>query len=112
MNALWNTNYGSNIRILLLNNGGGEIFYALPGLELHENAEKFVTARHQTSACAWAKDCGFEYLSARNEEELNLVIERFTNPSVTDRPMLLEVFTDKHKDIELLKNYYHNLKQQ
>ncbi len=112
MNALWNANYGNNIRILLLNNGCGEIFYALPGLELHENAEKFVTACHRTSACAWAKDCGFEYLSAKNEEELNHAIEHFTNPSTTNSPMLLEVFTDKQNDIELLKTYYHNLKQQ
>lgn len=30
MNALWNSNFGCNLRILLLNNGGGEIFQALP----------------------------------------------------------------------------------
>lgn len=31
MNALWNANIGPNLRILLLNNGGGEIFHTLPG---------------------------------------------------------------------------------
>lgn len=111
MNALWNPNYGSNLRILLLNNGGGEIFHALPGLELHDNARRFVTATHQATARAWAEDRGFEYLTARNEEELNTAVARFTEPSVTSRPMLLEVFTDKQKDIELLKRYYHNLKK-
>lgn len=112
MNALWNSNYGANIRILLLNNEGGEIFHALPGLELHENARRFVTATHCATAKAWAEDRGFEYLSARNSEELNAVVTVFTQASVTNRPMLLEVFTDKNLDIEMLKEYYHNLKKE
>lgn len=111
MNALWNSNYGTNIRILLLNNAGGEIFHALPGLELHENARRFVTATHTTSARAWAEDRGFEYLSAHNGNELHTAINAFTQPDVTTHPILLEVFTDKALDIELLKEYYHNLKQ-
>ena len=111
MNALWNNNYGSNIRILLINNSGGEIFHALPGLELHDNARRFVTATHTTSAKAWAEDRGLEYLSAHNEKELDNATARFLEPSVTNRPMLLEVFTEKEKDIELLKKYYHNLKK-
>lgn len=111
MNALWNTNYGCNIRILLLNNEGGEIFHALPGLTLHENAHRFVTGTHHASAKAWAEDRGFEYLCAHDEEELQTALETFMQPSVTHRPMLLEVFTDKNQDIELLKAYYHNLKQ-
>ena len=112
MNALWNSNYGANIRILLLNNEGGEIFHALPGLELHENARRFVTATHCTTAKAWAEDRGFEYLSARNSEEVNAAVTVFTQASVTNRPMLLEVFTDKNLDIEMLKEYYHNLKKE
>ena len=112
MNALWNSNYGANIRILLLNNEGGEIFHALPGLELHENARRFVTATHCATAKAWAEDRGFEYLSARNSEELNTAVTVFTQASVTNRPMLLEVFTDKNLDIEMLKEYYHNLKKE
>lgn len=110
MNALWNVNYGANLRILVLNNGGGEIFHALPGLELHAHAVPFVTANHQASAKAWAEDRGFEYLSAHTEGELLTVSERFTEPSVTTRPMLLEVFTDKEHDVEYLKAYYRNLK--
>lgn len=110
MNALWNVNYGANLRILVLNNGGGEIFHALPGLELHARASRFVTASHQASAKAWAEDRGFEYLSAHTEGELLAASGRFTEPSVTNRPMLLEVFTDKERDVEYLKAYYRNLK--
>ena len=111
MNALWNNNYGSNVRILLLNNSGGEIFHALPGLELHPNASRFVVANHQTSGKAWAEDRGFEYLSAHNDGELEVAVRRFTEPNITERPMLLEVFTEKEKDVELLKEYYRSLKR-
>lgn len=111
MNALWNANYGSNVRILLLNNAGGEIFHALPGLEMQDNSRRFITAIHRTSARAWAEDRGFRYLSAHNEDELNQAAEIFTQPSITSQPMLMEVFTEKDKDIEHLKTYYHNLKK-
>lgn len=110
MNALWIPNYGSNVRILLLNNSGGEIFHALPGLELHENARRFVTATHQANAKAWAEDRGFEYLSAHNDAELSAAATYFTQPEITQKPLLLEVFTEKNPDIELLKNYYRALK--
>ncbi len=110
MNALWIPNYGSNVRILLLNNSGGEIFHALPGLELHENARRFVTATHQANAKAWAEDRGFEYLSAHNDAELSAAATYFTQPEITQKPLLLEVFTEKNPDIELLKNYYQALK--
>lgn len=111
MNALWNNNYGSNIRILMLNNSGGEIFHALPGLELHDNAKSFVIANHAASAKSWAEDRGLEYMCAHNNDELENNLTHFLEPSITSRPMLLEVFTEKDKDIELLKNYYHNLKK-
>lgn len=111
MNALWNANYGSNVRILLLNNEGGEIFHALPGLEMADSSRHFITATHRTSAKAWAEDRGFQYLSVHNEEKLDQAVEIFTQPSITSQPMLMEVFTEKDKDIEHLKTYYHNLKK-
>ena len=109
MNALWNPNYGNNVRILLLNNEGGEIFHALPGLSLDEEAHHFVIGTHRASGKAWAEDRGFGYLQAHNEDELQAALETFMQPA--PRPMLLEAFTDKTRDTQLLKAYYHQLKQ-
>lgn len=110
MNGLWNACYGSNLRILLLNNAGGEIFHALPGLKLTADAHRYVVAPHHTSARGWAETCGFEYLSAHDEDELAAVLPRFVQPAATDRPLLLEAFTDKATDVQLLRDYYHSLK--
>lgn len=111
MNALWSGKFNNNVRIMLLNNGGGEIFQALPGLKMNDKTHRYVTARHNTNAEAWAKACGFTYLSARNDEELQNAIATFAENKELDSPMFLEVFTDKAKDVELLKDYYHSLRK-
>jgi 2-succinyl-5-enolpyruvyl-6-hydroxy-3-cyclohexene-1-carboxylate synthase len=110
MNALWNANIGPNLRILLLNNGGGEIFHTLPGLDMSESSHKFITAVHKTSAKGWAEERGFLYLRAENGGQLAEAMKSFTSPEAAERPVLLEVFTDKDEDTRMLKNYYHQLK--
>lgn len=110
MNALWNGNFGRNLRILLLNNGGGEIFEALPGLSMSEKTHHFVTANHTTSAQGWAIERGFSYSGIHTSDELQEAMKTFTQPEQADCPMFMEVFTNKAEDIRLLKEYYHQLK--
>lgn len=110
MNGLWNHNIHSNVRILLLNNGGGGIFNTIPGLEMSGTSHKFITAVHQTNAEGWAKTLNFEYLKAENEEELQTAMNCFADAGVAPKPMILEVFTNKNKDARILKEYYTNLK--
>lgn len=110
MNALWNSNYGCNVRILLLNNGGGEIFQALPGLSMSEQTHRFVTATHTTTASGWATERNFAYTPVHNADELAEALTTFTCPDPYNQPMLVEVFTDKAEDVRLLKEYYHQLK--
>jgi 2-succinyl-5-enolpyruvyl-6-hydroxy-3-cyclohexene-1-carboxylate synthase len=111
MNALWNSNFGSNVRILVVNNGGHAQLQSLPGFTGDERTMRFITGAHQANAQAWATDRGFNYLSAHNEAELMDFMTTFTNPSITRQPILLEVFTDKASDAELLKQYYKSLKK-
>ncbi len=110
MNALWNNHIKSNLRILLLNNGGGEIFQALPGLDMTEQTHRFVTGTHSTSAKGWAIERGFQYTDIHNQKELKEALKTFTQSTQTEKPMLLEVFTDKAEDVRLLKEYYQQIK--
>ncbi|MGM9760544.1 MAG: 2-succinyl-5-enolpyruvyl-6-hydroxy-3-cyclohexene-1-carboxylic-acid synthase [Parabacteroides sp.] len=110
LNALWHQPIRPNLRILLLNNGGGEIFRALPGLQMSEETRRFVTATHHTSARGWAEAQGFDYLTAHNAEELEETMGHFASASPNDHPLLLEVFTDPDEDIRQLKGYYHSLR--
>lgn len=110
MNALWNNHFGSNLRILLLNNGGGEIFHTLPGLDMSGTSHRFVTAVHKTSARGWAEERGFLYQRVEDEAQLTEAMTAFTQPELLTQPVLMEVFTNKNKDARILKDYYHNLR--
>lgn len=110
MNALFIRHLGNNIRILLLNNEGGEIFHTLPGMNKESQSHHFITAEHHTSARGWAEERGFTYLSCSNEEELAATMARFTTPEEQEQPLLLEVWTEKERDTLLLKEYFHSLR--
>ena len=110
MNALWNNNFRGNIRIMVINNEGGEIFHTLPGMDNKSQSRKFITAEHKTSAKGWAEERGFIYHSISNQEELKKYIDEFTTNEELSKPMLIEVFTDKEKDTTLLREYYHSIK--
>lgn len=105
-NALWNNNLTSNLRILLLNNGGGGIFYGLPGLSESAATEQLVVAAHRTTAEGICAQNNVRYLSAHNMEEMEEGIEELMD---TDSmvPVLLEVFTDAQEDNRVYKDYFY-----
>ena len=80
MNALWQYYIRPNVRILLINNSGGEIFRTLPGLELSPRGQRYVCGTHHTSAAAWAQSQGFTYYSATNEAELEQGLKELVRP--------------------------------
>ena len=69
-----------------------------------------MTGIHTASARAWAEDRGFSYHAVHNDAELEAALPVFTDPSVGHQPLLLEAFTDKNKDVELLKAYFREIK--
>ena len=61
----------------------------------------------------YATDLGYEYLSASNKEEFLKVVDRFLTPEITDKPMILEAFTnsqDESDALETVMNYMVNSK--
>ena len=83
MNSIWNKVLGGNVRILMVNNNGSGL---LRGHNL-----RAVTSEHNTSAEGWVRSTGFEYMSARNPDELDKMLKRFLDPDVK-APLFLEVF--------------------
>lgn len=111
MNVIGNRHVGNNVRILLVNNGKGNEFrnYNHPCSFLGEEADKFVDAAghfgnksHQLVK-HYAEDLGYEYLSASNKNEFLVVMNQFIMPTITDRPMLLEVFTETEEESKALE---------
>jgi len=110
MNVLGNRHIGNNVRILLINNGKGMEF----GFSFHPaalfgaEADAFVAAKGHFGRQSrqlvknFAENLGFEYLSAANEQELEEVYERFMTPELTERPVLLEVFTNDDEESQAM----------
>ena len=107
-NALWNQNLRGNFRILLLNNGRGGIFNLLPGLEQSPARNQYVSAEHQTSAEGVCRENDVVYLKAGNMEEMKQGIDTLLYIE-SERPVLLEVFTDASEDERVFKSYYSSL---
>jgi len=110
MNGLWNHKINNKLRILLNNNGGGEIFYALPGLNKSGALENHIAASHHTSAKGWAETMGFTYLAVTHENELKEKMPVFVDYR-SDKPVLMEVFTSMEQNAGIMRNYYHELKK-
>lgn len=108
-NALWNRNLGGNLRILLLNNGCGSIFRMLRGLEQSTARDGLVAAAHHTSAEGICLQDRVVYLRAAGMEQMQQGIDRLLSME-SDRPVLLEVFTDAADDERVYKDYYQSFK--
>lgn len=104
-NALWNSNLRGNLRIILLNNRGGGIFRQLPGLSDSPAADDLVMASHENTAQGICTQNDVGYMSAKNMDEMQIgVVTLLTRES--ERPMLLEVFTDSNDDVKALVKYF------
>ena len=111
MNVLGNHHLGNNVRFLLVNNGVGSEFklYIHPASRYGDEANKYIAAgghygnKSPNLVKHYAEDLGFEYLSAKNKEEFTKVADRFLEEKITERPMLLEVFTNDADESNALK---------
>jgi len=104
-NALWNNDLQGNFRILLLNNNCGGIFHRLPGLDSSPVYDTYVAGAHAANARGICDAHGVGYLSVRSAEELEPQMKVFVSMT-SDRPLLLEVFTDVTEDAQALEEYY------
>lgn len=104
MNATLNIK-NKNIRIAVINNFAGAEFHKNFGLKMIPSLNVHIAAGHNTkiAACSKIMD-NLEYISASNEDELEECLKRFTKPS--DKPIILEIFTDAYTDAENLKNFW------
>ena len=111
MNVLGNRHIGNNVRILLVNNGLGMEFknYNHHGIIFGDNVDDYIAAKGHFGNKSlqlvkhYAEDLGFIHLAASNKEESEKCIAEFLNPMITDKPILLEVFTDSEEEKLALK---------
>ena len=105
MNSLGIQGVRSNVRILLLNNGGGSEFHFNMGKKNVPTLNQFISVEHAKTAKGWIESLGFNYYSVNNSAELSN-LDYLVKKS--DKPVIVEVFTDMEKDAEIIKAAYEN----
>lgn len=111
MNSLGNRDISSNVRIMVVNNGLGQEFknYSAGSSRFGKEADPYIAARghygkqSHTLIKSYAEALGFKYLSASNKEEFEKVYKEFLNTSITDKPILLEAFTQTEDENQALE---------
>jgi len=105
-NGLWNNQFPSNLKIIVINNQGGGIFRIIQGSDKEEEKEKYFEAHHPVHIERLASAFDLKYFSARNKETLSEVLPRFLKES---GPLILEVITPRKVNDLILKEYFHQI---
>ena len=77
MNALYNNNYTNNLRILLINNAGGEIFSNIKGLSMTDRDKQFIVAPHNFNVKGIATDCHLHIFMQMMKNHLTIISKKF-----------------------------------
>jgi 2-succinyl-5-enolpyruvyl-6-hydroxy-3-cyclohexene-1-carboxylate synthase len=115
LNSIGNCHLGGNVRILLVNNGGGvEFRYARnPGSQFEGvTGDYIVGANHYGNKSPnlvknMSQELGFRYMSAKNKDEFQHVVQDFVSLDTNDKPLLFECFTEMSDDansVEIVGN--------
>jgi 2-succinyl-5-enolpyruvyl-6-hydroxy-3-cyclohexene-1-carboxylate synthase len=108
-NALWNKYIRRNLRIIVIHNGGGNIFSMIKGPEeTPAFAEHFFTG-NTFKAEGLAKAFGLDYFPVINEPELALALNRFYSPD-QHKAAILEVFTNAEVNSKVFRKLFERVK--
>lgn len=108
INGLWNNYIPPYTRIIIFNNGGGDIFKIIPGPGSTNALEEFILTKHHKNAEYIAKHFGFSYTKVSDEDTLSRVLDNFFKQDV--KAKILEVDTSAIENSEILKGYFEFLK--
>jgi 2-succinyl-5-enolpyruvyl-6-hydroxy-3-cyclohexene-1-carboxylate synthase len=100
-NAFWNRHIPDNLRVLLINNSGGNIFKIIPGPKTTNQLENFFETKQNTNNKLLCNAFNINYLSATTVNELHKQLNVFLD--LNGRATVLEVFTDADFNVEIFE---------
>jgi len=109
-NALWNQHFPQNLRIIVLNNGGGNIFRLIGGPRQSSALNEHFVAQHNLKAEGLANAFDINYQKAENREELLKALNTIFAPGFSG-PVILEVLTDGEISAAVFQECYQQFKK-
>lgn len=104
-NALWNKYIGANLRIIVIHNGGGNIFSMIKGPSDSPAFEEHFFTGNTHKAEVLAKAFGLDYFKAENESDLTQALDEFYSQE-QQQAALLEVFTDAEVNTRVFRELF------
>jgi len=103
-NALWHNNLPGNLRIIVLDNGGGNIFKLIETGPEVEKIKPFIETPHQVNIKGLCDAFGVSYMTAANAEELENILPEFFKPN--GLPVVLYIQTNGEVSAKIFKQYF------
>ena len=110
MNAAAIKHRKNNIRILVVNNGGGAEFHIMPDSNAIPTIDWHIGCAHDRSVKGWVESMGYEYMTASDKEEFSYALSSFVSAD-HEQPVVLEVFTKMKEDGEFTLSVYRELEK-
>ena len=109
-NAFWHQHLSPNLRVIIINNGGGNIFRYIPGPPTTNQLETYFETKQNLNAEHIAKTFNIVYYFADEEKALKEVLSRFFKTQMNQRPAILEIETDAEVSATVFRDYYKSLR--
>jgi len=102
-NALWHHHLSDNLKIIMINNEGGNIFRYVNGPDKTDHLAEHFEATHRTKAKDLAKMHKVDYFEASDEKTTLEGLKALYSSTNTG---ILEIHTPREVNIDILKDYF------
>ena len=109
-NALWNKYIGANLRIIVIHNGGGNIFGMIKGPSDSPAFKEHFFTENKYSAEGIAKTFGLDYFNATTKAELEMALDNFYSTE-QNKAAILEIFTDAELNTKVFRELFKTVKK-
>lgn len=108
-NAFWNKHLSPHLRVIVIDNGGGNIFRYIEGPDKDPTLLKWFDAPHGRDPMTLAKSYGLACYEAFDKTSLKNALEQLYAPH--DGPAALVVRTDAEMSPKVLREYFNGLRE-
>lgn len=107
-NAFWNDHLSPNLKVIVIDNGGGNIFRYIEGPDKDPELLRWFEAPHQRNIEKLVKSFDLPYYHANDLASLKSALDKLY--AVHDKPAVLHITTDAQTSPKVLRDYFKQLR--
>jgi 2-succinyl-5-enolpyruvyl-6-hydroxy-3-cyclohexene-1-carboxylate synthase len=107
-NAFWNNHLSPELKVIIIDNGGGNIFRYIEGPDRDPDLLPWFESPHRRDIPAMVKSFGLPCYSANDEASLRSALDELYKPH--DTAAVLHITTDALTSPKVLREYFKQLR--